>query len=259
MRADGVVGASGFELSEMLDALERAGDAFVKLLRQLDAEDAVRPVPGMTWTVGETAAHMLTIIRRGLGDRRRSASIEGLAELNDQAIGEVAEREPLALATLLEQDMREYLPRLRTVPDDAARDIPVELHAGVHAELPTALSYQLFDFLAHGLDIASATRRSWTIDPASAVLTLRAALPALRPWVLDDAVAGPRQRVAFTFPGADFALVVEIGDGEYRVSSQPRDEEAAETDPVTLFLAIGGRGEATDAVAKQLAPNFRPI
>lgn len=255
----GVVRSCGFGLGQMLPALERASAAFVDLLRTVGPDEAQRSVPDMTWSVAETAAHMLTIVRRGMGDRRRADDLEGLGRLNDEQIGEVDEGDPQALANLIEADMKTYLGFLAAVTDEDAKARPVRLHAGVRADVPTALSYQLFDFLAHGDDIARALDRPWSIPAGDAVLVLQASLPALEPWVERDVLAGPAQRVALTFPRCAWGLVISVGDGAYEVSEVPRDEAEAEPDPVELFLAIAGRRVPTDGMTSRVAAWFQPI
>lgn len=254
-----VVRAAGFGMAEMVPALEAAGDNFVGLLRSLEPTDGDRPVPAMKWTVAETAVHMLTIVRRGLGDRRRADSLEGLAQLNDQCIDEIPERQVEAIADLIETDMKRYIDLLAGVTDDVAASRVVPLHSEVQADLPTALSYQLFDFLAHGFDIARASGRPWKIDPPYAALVLRASLPALRPWVTNDAMSGPPQRTVISFPNADFALAIQTGDGAYQVQPATTDEADAQIDPVDLFLALVGRQKASNPAVNRLAGWYAPI
>jgi uncharacterized protein (TIGR03083 family) len=253
------VWAAGFGMAEMVPALDAGGRNFVGVLRSLEPTDGDRPVPPTKWTVAETAVHVLTIIRRGLGDRRRADSLEGLAQLNDQCIDEIPERQVEAIADLIETDMKRYIDLLAALTDDVADLRVVPLHAEVQADLPTALSYQLFDFLAHGFDIARATGRPWKIDPHHAALVLRASLPAIRPWVTNDAISGPRQRTVISFPDADFALALQTGDGAYQVQPATTDEADVEIDPVDLFLALAGRQKASDPTVGRLASWYAPI
>lgn len=251
--------ANGFGLDEMVSAIDHQGTAFAALLRSLDPADGQRPVPHMKWTVAETAVHMLSIVRRGLGDTRRAGSIAGLAELNDLNLSEVFERDVHALADLIESDTRRYVDILKNASAERIAGRIVDLHAGVRADIPSALSYQLFDFLAHGWDIASAVGRTWTIDAANAILVLRAGLPALRPWVFDEILTGPPRRAAFTFPGFDAALIAATGEGAFTVVPAERDYADDEVDPVEMFLAVAGRVPVRAPLVKDLASWFRPI
>lgn len=254
-----VIRAADVGMAEMVPALDAAGRKFVALLRSLEPADGDRQVPAMTWTVAETAVHVLTIVRRGLGDRRRADSLEGLAQLNDKCIDEIPERQLGAIADLIETDMKRYIDLLAGATNDVVRSRVIDLHTGVRADIPTALSYQLFDFLAHGFDIARATGRPWKIDPAHAALVLRASLPALRPWVTNDAISGPSQRVVVAFPDAEVALAIETGERAYRVEPATTEEADVQIDPVDLFLALAGRQDTSDPAVGQLASWYAPI
>lgn len=257
------VRAEGFGLADMVPAIVGTGERFVGLLRELEPEDGDRPVPGMTWTVAETATHMLTILRRGDGDPSRSDTLEGLARLNDLQIAEVEERDLRKLADLIEG----HVHVLRRIGSSGrvlwalriGRWINIPLHMGVWADMPTGSSYLLFDLLGHGDDMARATGRSWNIEPDHAALVLRSSLPALGPWVSPDALDGPREQTTFTFPNTDYALDVEIGDGGYEVHPTASERATVEVDPVDTFLAVAGRREpATEDIAR-IAGWYHPI
>jgi uncharacterized protein (TIGR03083 family) len=250
-----VVTAHGFGMEEMSDALGTAGAGFVELLRDLDPSDTERPVPDLEWTVGETAAHMLTVLRRGHGDRRRADSIPELADLNALAVSEVDERRPAALADMIEEFLARYIEVLATVPPS----LVVNLHAGLRTDSVTGISYQLCDLLVHGLDIAKATGRDWTIEPTLAQLDLRALLPALGPWVEPAVIAGSRQDVVMTFPDAGWGLAARVGQHSYSVESTEPEEADVVVDPVETLLAIAGRRAAHDPTITRLASWFRPL
>lgn len=256
-----VLRADGIRLDDMKAAIGRTGTRFVALLRELEPADAHRPVPNMTWTVGETAAHMLVILRRGTGDPRRSETLTGLAELNQATLEEIEPRDPAELADLIEDRVARLLAGLDGLTDDTARDFVVTLHAGVRADLTSAISYILCDLIGHGHDIAVATGRTWTIDPADAALDLHACIPLLVPWVKDDARLGSAQRTAVAFAADDDALLVDVGDGGFRANNVPRAEApyAAVVDPVETFLAVCGRGSTADPTVARLAAIFEPI
>ena len=259
--APDVVRAERISFDAMVEALGAAGDQFVTMLRTLDPGDGPRPVPNLTWTVGETAAHMLTIVRRGTGDRRRSDSRAGLAELNEQSLADVDTRIPAELATLIEAEMTRLKGLLGGITAERATSTVVRLHAGLHTDIPSAFSYVLFDFLGHGYDITRATGRDWDIHPAHAALDLHACLPILGPWVKQSILDGPNLRQALSFPGDRDAIVVEAGGGRYRAQNESRDEVAdvAEVDPAATFLALAGRAPAAEAAAESLAEWFEPI
>lgn len=55
---------------------------------------------------------MITVLRRGLGDRRRAADAAGVAQLNQASVGELAERDPSRLADLLAADVAATVERV---------------------------------------------------------------------------------------------------------------------------------------------------
>lgn len=187
--------------------LLEAGADLAALLRSLPDGAADRPVPGLDWTVGETAAHVVTVVRRSLGDRRRSASPADTRVLNATCLDELAERRPDRLADLLAAEVPvvvgEVLPRF---PDD---DLPVAFHGGTTTRLLTAYGIMLFDLLVHRRDIAAAVGRDVRLPPGPAVLGLQALLELLPAW-LDRRAAGPHA------PGLDVVLRV-TGDRSYRL------------------------------------------
>jgi len=253
--------AERIDYETIVNAVDAAGDRFVALLRSLSPEDGAKKVPDMTWTVSETAAHMLNIVNRGLGDRRRADSVAGLAVLNDKCVAEVDTRAPTEIAERIETDKTTLLGLLRGQSAERAQSVAFPLHAGVRTDIPSALSYMLFDFVGHGLDIARATGREWSVDASDAALILHASLPLLGPWATEAVMSGTPQRAALTFPGDADAIVLEVGGGSYAAQNHERAEVsyAVEVDAVEAFLAIAGRAEASSSAAARLASWFIPI
>lgn len=260
-----IVRADRVAYADMVEAIDSVGNAFIRQLCVLHPSDGERPVPQLEWTVAETAVHMLTIVRRGIGDRRRSDTIPGLALLNDECIAEVATRVPLEIAAALTEDKARLVAILRNQSAEQARERSFPLHAGLHTDIPTALSYMLFDFLAHGLDIARGVGQEWQIRPEDAALALRACLPALGPWAREEALNGPRESTAISFLGDGDALVVQVGGGSYVAqnygSTSPDNPGGLpmEVDPVEAFLAVAGRATARHPHVARLAGWFEPI
>ena len=249
------------DLAEMIEALDTSARRLVGLLTELDESDGDRPVPGLEWSVADTAAHMLTVLRRGTGDNRRSDTLTGLAELNDEALGEIDTRSLSQLAELIQSEAETLVTILGGLSQEQAVGLEVQLHAGLRADLPSALSYILCDLLAHGYDIAVGSGVDWPIDASRAAFDLHAMVPLLGPWVVDAVRTGPPARMAFSFPGDDIALVVEAGEGRYcarRVARADLDD-VVEVDPVESFLAMSGRGDSHHPAVQQIASWFRPF
>lgn len=251
------VRAEGFGFSDIAPVFDDAGRRLVDLLRSLDPEDGSRPVPGMDWTVAETAAHTVAVLRRGLVDDRRVDSIDDVARLNAVTLAEIPERELAAVADVLEAHLAKFrqllavgrvLWRLRV-----GRWMSLELQAGLHADMATALAFPLCDQLVHADDIARACDRPTPIAPEAAAVGLRALLPALGPEVADGVLDGPRREVTFTCEGAEWALHVEVGGGSYSVRPAAREDAEAVLDPVATLLALMGRREADHPVGVRLA------
>jgi hypothetical protein len=237
----------------MVSAIERAGHRFVGLVRSLEQREAANPVPGLEWTVAQTAAHLVGIVMRGTGDRRRAATVETLGDLNMTQITELGESDLSRLADQLE----ERLQHQHSLLSGATGDEPFELHAGLFASVKTALSYELWDFLVHGHDISCATERGWTIEPSDAALDVLAILPALEPWLRQDVRCGATKHLRFSFPQVPRMIVVRAGDGSYHVGVEDTDA-ARNLDPVETLLTLAQRQKSSDEVISELSSWYLP-
>jgi hypothetical protein len=139
----------------------------------------------------------------------------------------------------------------------ASGDEPFELHAGLYADVKTALSYELWDFLLHGFDVAAATGRRWSIEPADVALDVMVVLPALEPWVRDDVRSGRSRELSFALAPEGRAVAVAVGAGTYGVRLVPAGS-APVVDPVELLLALSKRRSSSDRVVAELSSWFLP-
>src|ERR1700759_3482177 len=102
-----------------MTALHEASQRFIRLAESLSNEQAGLPVPCLEWSVGDTIAHVLTVIRRGYADPRRSATEAETAALNQQCLDEITDRDPGQLAALLREAVHTALDLVYPkVPDD---------------------------------------------------------------------------------------------------------------------------------------------
>jgi uncharacterized protein (TIGR03083 family) len=253
-----VIKANMVTYEQMREAAGPTAREFATLGREMPPERACNRVPGLEWTAAEVAAHMVTVIRRGYADPRRANSLEELAELNATCVAELEERDPVRLAEL-------FIETLRESRQGASAEDVIPLHMGLVADRATAMSYGLGDMLVHGVDIARATGQRWTVDPHRAALVVRAVLPAMAPWIRREVLDGPRQRVVFGLGDGGVPAVVEVGEGRYGAMSGRTDDPASddpdrtEADGATVLLAITGREAPTDPLLQRFCSWVLPI
>ena len=64
------------------------GGRFADLVRSLSRHEAAQLIPGMEWTAGEVAAHVVSVLRRYAGDKRRARSVAALRVQNAEDVAE---------------------------------------------------------------------------------------------------------------------------------------------------------------------------
>jgi uncharacterized protein (TIGR03083 family) len=236
--------------AEVMDALRSGSARFIDLVASLEPADATRPVPRLEWNVAETVAHVLTVVRRGFADRRRSESAAATAGLNQTVLDELPERDLAALAGLLQDDVRTALDVVfPKVPED--RVFP--FHGGQMTTMTPALRIVLGEYVVHGWDVAGATDRPWTITEAESLLLVPGEL--MGAWVRPDV---DEQRYELRL-GSHPPIRFEIGPGRLRVSEGSGGEVIA-MEPAAFTLAFYGRelpADDDDVVWRFLA-NFVP-
>jgi uncharacterized protein (TIGR03083 family) len=231
-----------------MDALHGASVRFVDLVASLGPSDAGLPVAGLDWNVGETIAHVLTVVRRGFADRRRSSAAAETASLNEVCLEETPERDPRALAELLRADVHTALDVVfPKIPDD--REFP--FHGGVTTTMTPALHVVLGEFVIHGYDVARATGHPWPITDHEAMLLVPGELLGawLRPAAPDETYElrlGGEPPIRFEVCGG--SLLVGPGTGSTVIAM----------DPVAFVLGFYNRVPVTDPGLVQLQRRFAP-
>ncbi len=223
----------------VLDALTRNGDAFVDLLRRYP--DPTLPVPALTWSTGQLAAHLVVLgeVYAQVVSGRDSPYISNdpaeIAKISDalgRAVldrgGDLAEKLGTALTGL-----REAL---------AADDLPESVvHGGVPFAPLQLGAMAVGELVIHGHDLAAAFAEPWMIDPAHVDL-IAAGLGAVMPHFLSPKArhfTGTYQlrlrgQGTYTFRFVDGVLTVGSswdGPVDCRISADPR----------TYILAAYGR------------------
>lgn len=251
-----------------LDVVEQADDRAVRqVLAQVgnraadligSIDDMNRPVPGLDWTVGQVAAHMLVAIRGN------TASMGGHTEQLSQFVPDVAGysarmaamtsstlaaepvRDPAAAAMALREAVTAFVNQAeQQAPDDAVQTP----WYGAGASLPVAMDSRLMigEMLIHGLDVARGLGKPWPLSRDEVLLVIPA-IYAMMPRLFKTEVG---RNVNATFKvrmrGGD-TTCIRVQDGA--VNSTPwsplsgRADCALSADPVAfLLLAYGRKGQ----------------
>ncbi len=152
-------------LAEARRALQRATGRVADLLRSLPDLDV--SIPRSDWSVREAGAHLLTgttlcsDIATGMPSPVSGLARDTLAAENAARIADIPESDPVSLARLLE----DAVDRLVHVTAHRRGDETVVWHGGRPIPLAHLVAICLGEQLLHGLDIAAATGRAWTIEP----------------------------------------------------------------------------------------------
>ena len=230
--------------ADILAALDDSGKRFVSLVRGLDPDSAARPVPGLAWTAAETAAHVVTVLGRLLGDRRRAATSEGVAELNATCLAEYTDRNVEGVADRLEAN-------LRTVIDSVYAKIDFDrlypFHGGSTISGGGGARWILCELLVHGYDIAAATGNEWQIPAAEASIAIRGPAESMNRLV--ESTTSTRHRVQL---GKHDAV-------EFVAPSRAAGDGPIDAEPDELLLAFFGRIEVSDPRLASLIADLQPL
>jgi uncharacterized protein (TIGR03083 family) len=232
-------------------ALQSGSQRFIELAASVGPKEAALPVPGMDWTVGETIAHVLTVVRRGYRDPRRSASAAETADLNQVCLDELDERDPAELVPLLREDVHTAID---VVYPKISDDRVFPFHGGVETTMTPALHVVLGEFLIHGYDVAGALGRPWEISEDEAWLLVPGELMGawLRRDVPDERYElrlGDHEPISFGIQGGK--LVVGPGISGELIGS-------VSMDTLAMVLTFYGRIPTEDPVLRQLLSRFVP-
>ena len=208
--------------------------------------DSSAPVPGLAWTAGQTAAHVVAdmgeyseVLTRHLNGETAELNIpdgspaRARNSANDRHLVDVPERDMRRLADLLEVAAAKYLAAASAI--DTSERVALLTADGLVLEPAVMTCLLLGEQLVHGLDIARAAHRPWNIERDDALLAIPAALSLvpkyLRPRTTNASFelrlrGAPRYRVA-----------IANGTGVVTVAGEKADCVIT-ADPVT-FLLVG--------------------
>ncbi|MEU6814585.1 maleylpyruvate isomerase family mycothiol-dependent enzyme [Streptomyces sp. NPDC046860] len=226
---------------------ETAGD-IAGLLRA--ATDTTVPVPGLEWSVGETAAHLALAgaLMADLAAGRERPYGDGtpgsLAAANARSLDEFPERGAEPLAALIVDGADAFL--AATEEAGPGRTLLTPLGP---MEPDVLASYLLTHMLGHGWDLARGLGRPHMIDAARVGLCLpflKTAMPRVA-----VAPAGLEARYALRVRGGE-SFGVTFSDGTAEVHPDPpRSPDCTiVTEPVTFLLIALGRLGPWQAMAR---------
>jgi len=220
--------------------------------------DPAAPVPGLTWTAAQTAAHVVgdmreyaeALTRQVNGDPTEleipdESPARARTAVNDRHLIDVSERDPRRLADMLEQTAASYL---AAVTDIAAADTvdtseraAILTADGLVLEPAVMTCLLLGEQLVHGLDIARAAHQPWTIDPDDALLVIPAVL-SLAPKYLRPSRT-KNLNISFELRmrgGCRYRMSITNGTGVVTTAGDKADCVIT-ADPVTFLLLGLGR------------------
>ena len=239
-----------------LDALRRVSIRNAQRWRRIS--DYNVPVPGLEWTAAETAAHMIGDLRDYTEVLTRYAKgyvthpqqpaespSRMSAAVNARHLVAVPDRNLHRLAAQLEQAAADYVAVAETIGTGTSVLTP----NGLVIDPSTMTGLLLGEQLIHGLDIARAAERDWTIGADEALLAIPAVL-AVAPDYLRPSQAN--QRVSFELRmrgGARYRFAVVNGTALVSEAGAPVDCTIT-ADPVAFLLVGFGRVPQWSAVLR---------
>ncbi len=229
-----------------LIALRDAAARSSRLWRSIDDPDA--RVPGLAWTAGETAAHVVGDLRESIDGLSGQASHAVMnvssaspsrigAAVNAQQLTTIRERNMRRLADLLDEEAARYL----AVAADIAEDSAVTTPNGLATTPSTLTSLVLGEQLVHGLDIARAAHRPWSIGNRDALLVIPGVLSMAPHYVHPSRSAKLQASFELRMRGGGrYRLAVH--NGRARITAAGEKVDCVITaDPVAFLLLGYGR------------------
>jgi uncharacterized protein (TIGR03083 family) len=247
-------------------ALRETAARAAELLRAVPGPGT--PVPGLTWTVGQAAAHMVAeftdyaAFARGERDPgpRLAPGAETPAHRNAAAnegqLARFAERDLRRLADMVVPAAEDFL----AATAQLAPGVSIPVSNGMSMTVPTMTSALLGELLIHGLDIARAAKTNWAISRGDA-LGVIAGIMALVPGYIDRRrAAGLHVTYELRFRGGPRYQIV-VDDGTAVVTAPGgRPDCWISADPVAFLLVGYGRSGQWAQIArgKLLAGGRKP-
>jgi hypothetical protein len=210
------------------------------------------PVPGLAWSAGQTAAHVVADMReytealtRHVNDDHAAIDVPDgpparvRTAVNDRHLINVTERDLRRLADMLEETAANYLAVATAI--DASQRVAVLTADGLVLEPAVMTCLLLGEQLVHGLDIARAGHRPWSISRDDALLVIPAVLSLAPEYLRPSRTKG--LDISFEIRmrgGCRYRMAIANGTGVVTVAGEKADCVIT-ADPVTFLLIGMGR------------------
>ena len=240
----------------LAEAIEAEGRVVGGLLHAARPAHGPDPVPGLDWTVAETAAHLLSVVRRALGDRRRSTSPADTARVNAESLASLPSRDILTLGMELIRDTAVVAHRI--LPHVVDGDVLIPFQAGARVRALDAFGCLLGELIVHGHDLATALGAGHRVPPERAVLAFRATLAVIPTWLDPEEPSDPGRRWRLDVAEAPYVAEATLSADGLRVSWCDAQPDGS-VDPTTALLALAHRAPSGDPDVDGLAGVLLPF
>jgi uncharacterized protein (TIGR03083 family) len=184
---------------------QRTTARFAELLRS--APDPHASVPGLDWTIAEVAAHVVSLTARYV------PFVQGQEKTFPASIPEMNARELEALSALTLEELADRLEcgtasLLSLCPSGQA---PARFF-DLESDCTSAIALYVEELLVHGLDVARAMGRPWSISHDEAVMAIGALTVPLPKFVDPQTANGMRATYEFRLRGGP-TCAMAVADG----------------------------------------------
>jgi Mycothiol maleylpyruvate isomerase N-terminal domain len=248
------------------EALQDAASRVSGLLRSVQHPDA--PVPGLNWTVSETAAHMVAELADYAAFARGDPNLARPAGPEDDRTA--AQRNAAANAAQLTRFAERDLFRLADMVVPAADDFIAAAEArtgesilatnGLFMTIPTMTAVLLGEVLIHGFDVARAAHLPWRISRTDALHVVAGIMAIVPDYIDPQRATGLHVSYELRMRGGG-RYRMAVDDGAAAVTAPgPRADCWISADPVAFLLVGYGRtGQWTQiAHGKLIAGGRKP-
>lgn len=216
--------------------------------------DSSAPVPGLAWSAGQTAAHVVAdmgeyteVLTRHVNGETADLNIpdgspaKARNSVNDRHLVDVPERDMRRLADMLEETAAKYLAAASAI--ETSERVELLTADGLVLEPAVMTCLLLGEQLAHGLDIARAAHRPWSIEPDDALLVIPAVLSLVPKYLRRSRTKNTDISFELRLRGAArYRLAIADGKGVVTVAGKAAAGQKTDcvitADPVT-FLLLG--------------------